>query len=1244
MPAVSRTHRAEAKYNVTLDFPNLGLHSAAAAGNLGLVTYALDHNQPVNSVLDGVLPLHVASSGGNDQIVRLLIERGADVNAPRFPVAEDRTIFYGRRRWLPRQAVRSGPRTSESEMRSGLALTLWLPRKYSSDRHKDSSAPIVGSSGATPLHFAAANGHETVVLTLLLHGAHPSRADKHGTTPAMLARQHGWTRVADLLTKWTHEKDRDLRERDALNPPTPELERTMSRMESLECRAFEKKVKVQRSIDNAINILRPTPSLGQLQPDASYTTSPPPIAEVSSDSPDTATTEEFPRGGRLSRTYSKAHRKHAHLTAQLTTIRTSRQGGRRSRHRVDPATASGSTSSGRLRGKISLLHMFKKASGETGVSTPATPEGKDGLSGYASSSSAVTSASPSPAPERERSRGYSPLRTRASENGPLSSASGLSYPAALATAPSNRSKLGNESETNADASFPPMALELHRRLSRERMRTRSGSGSSANAGEPQSKAQPPPSPRPRPPPQLQGHRSPPVRPGILRPHNRSASSGQSQFQPPVLPGEGSARSLRFESSSTSGSLTTKRSGLNLDLKASGSVSSLRGENLSSGSPRSPRSASSHQRLRDPDSAEIPARHRQAVVVDDEDEDGYGEVISPRIGLGLELTEGKSRLNELKSEDRQLQRQPSFSSQSSSAGSQLPSPTEPPQDGFDCPFSINRPPLQPLPPDAGNTSSSSYLQSQSPPPSQSRANLLGIHGVDNRGRGDSFGSMSTGTDASMPQTPAAGPGLALDFRSPDTPLLDLPDADVDHDKGRSRADSGASGGMFSERDRARHARSRTMSPNSRLRAPPLDIDIRAISSHAQAEALVQRAQKSILDEEDVDIELPGLGLGLITGSASSGGGLAGVSSGLSAGGTGTSTANASAVTLGNGRTPLSAKLAAYGESLAIERRFKEQQRAKESLDAGSRPMGNTRIDQTSLGSPTISRRALRPRRSESGVRNYSLEERERPANGVHTSAPRRTKQRRPHTADGQRDLRPYWRVPSPVQRQLSPGHQHSLSGSAIVGSRPSPSPEKNSFLRPPTSSRTVPLISTPSSSNLAPRIVRSRTPDPDMNLPSPVPSANGTFGVPLSRVSTAPSRHASPDIATQRSISEQERERARANKLTKMGLPTTTVDAYPRAHSPYGHARNGGGGSAGSARHRFGGLRDAVGAGRRSLVLPCAVEWTVITRPVARSSSYPPPPPPGLMQPSSPPPSPSQYLAAPRLQWVEHRIPFLVFTA
>ncbi|KIM81374.1 hypothetical protein PILCRDRAFT_499863 [Piloderma croceum F 1598] len=64
--------------------------------------------------------------------------------------------------------------------------------------------------------------------------------------------------------------------------------------------------------------------------------------------------------------------------------------------------------------------------------------------------------------------------------------------------------------------------------------------------------------------------------------------------------------------------------------------------------------------------------------------------------------------------------------------------------------------------------------------------------------------------------------------------------------------------------------------------PTDVEIRSISSHAQAEALVQHAQQSIFDMEYILDDNP----------------------------------------LSPGRLPLSAKLAAYGESLALERQLKQ----------------------------------------------------------------------------------------------------------------------------------------------------------------------------------------------------------------------------------------------------------------------------------------------------------------------------------
>ena len=59
---------------------------------MGLVEYALQRGQPINSVLDGVLPLHAACAGGNEQVVKLLIDHGADVNAPRCVVSVLRSI------------------------------------------------------------------------------------------------------------------------------------------------------------------------------------------------------------------------------------------------------------------------------------------------------------------------------------------------------------------------------------------------------------------------------------------------------------------------------------------------------------------------------------------------------------------------------------------------------------------------------------------------------------------------------------------------------------------------------------------------------------------------------------------------------------------------------------------------------------------------------------------------------------------------------------------------------------------------------------------------------------------------------------------------------------------------------------------------------------------------------------------------------------------------------------------------
>ncbi|GAA5989208.1 hypothetical protein JCM5350_007332 [Sporobolomyces pararoseus] len=157
-PASSIT-RQENRLGITTDYVDLSLHSAAAKGNVGLVQYALANGQPVNSVLNGVLPLHAAASSGNETVVKMLIEAGADVNSPR------------------------------------------LPRRYTNERSKTSGL-AAGTQGSTPLHFAAANGHVSIIKLLLSYGANPRAAEKHGLIPETIALEQGYFEAADVLKSW----------------------------------------------------------------------------------------------------------------------------------------------------------------------------------------------------------------------------------------------------------------------------------------------------------------------------------------------------------------------------------------------------------------------------------------------------------------------------------------------------------------------------------------------------------------------------------------------------------------------------------------------------------------------------------------------------------------------------------------------------------------------------------------------------------------------------------------------------------------------------------------------------------------------------------------------------------------------------------------------------------------------------------------------------------------------------------
>ena len=333
-----------------------------------------------------------------------------------------------------------------------------------------------------------------------------------------------------------------------------------------------------------------------------------------------------------------------------------------------------------------------------------------------------------------------------------------------------------------------------------------------------------------------GKPSPSPRPGILRAYNRTPSTGQGSAS--------NSRTLRFDPSPSNDRKVRDKITDSPILKSydgSGSPSKLKVQT----------NGVNDQELR-----------ATLVNVGELDhEDNYGVPISPDMDIGSSL---EKTLN-VPSVLLQRQRGQSFTSSSESSLSPLltnDNVADPNMAAInaDFPFSINRPP---------SMATMDHEDSSSP------RGLLSPVSADARMRGDSLSSDST----------TSNPQLSFTSGSGTSHLLSTPgNASIfpqDRDKTMS----------FIHDEVLEPAHDYKSRLNGRRAHVPLDIDITSISSHAEAEALVERARREALDWA--------------------------------------STPDFSPPSSGTGRTPLSARLAAYGESLALERKLREQKEQGES---------------------------------------------------------------------------------------------------------------------------------------------------------------------------------------------------------------------------------------------------------------------------------------------------------------------------
>jgi uncharacterized protein len=156
----------------------LNLFEAAATGAQDRVEQLLHKNPDAINLYspDGWTPLHLAVFFGRVNIVHLLLNKGANIDAPS---RNEQCV-------TPLHSALANPQNAEvGQLLIGAGADLNARQ----------------AEGYTPLHYAAANGLDQVVRTLLAHAVDTSIRNHQGKTAYELALERGKMSTAALLKR-----------------------------------------------------------------------------------------------------------------------------------------------------------------------------------------------------------------------------------------------------------------------------------------------------------------------------------------------------------------------------------------------------------------------------------------------------------------------------------------------------------------------------------------------------------------------------------------------------------------------------------------------------------------------------------------------------------------------------------------------------------------------------------------------------------------------------------------------------------------------------------------------------------------------------------------------------------------------------------------------------------------------------------------------------------------------------------
>jgi len=223
------------------------LHSLAGDGRLDVVALLVERGADVNALDGETTPLYWAAVYGRTEVAELLIAKGAKVNG--FDSADSplQTAIEHNHPQVIRLLLKAGTLLPKADKQGWTVLhsaILWgcdgetiemllkagasvdaktqneEPVSFSSDTPPDQRPPVTGRR--TPLHLAAEHGNLEVAQVLIAHGAAIHAKTTDGETPLSLTRREEVYRfdpwfqgTVEMVKAWNEERRKDIEKRNA---------------------------------------------------------------------------------------------------------------------------------------------------------------------------------------------------------------------------------------------------------------------------------------------------------------------------------------------------------------------------------------------------------------------------------------------------------------------------------------------------------------------------------------------------------------------------------------------------------------------------------------------------------------------------------------------------------------------------------------------------------------------------------------------------------------------------------------------------------------------------------------------------------------------------------------------------------------------------------------------------------------------------------------------------------------------